>query len=57
MMNDEAQLYPAVNEGPLQRPTQTEGRAMDSMATRIGLSIVHRLGPRRVLIHPSFKHC
>ena len=52
MLDEEAQLSPIVSIGPPQRPTQTAGRAVDSMAAQIGLSVVRRSDPRRVVDAP-----
>ena len=49
MLDEEAQLSPAVSTGPPQRPTQTARHAVDSMAARLGLSVVHRSGPGSVV--------
>ena len=51
--DEEAQLSPAVSSGPPQRPTQTAGRGVDSVAGRNGLSFVLRLGPKRVVDTPQ----
>ena len=48
VLDEEAKMSPAVSKGPLERPTQTAGCAADSLVTRIGQSVVHRSGPRRV---------
>ena len=57
LSDEEAQLSPVVSSGPPQRPTQTTGHVVDSMAGRIGLSVVYRLGPKRVADTPSYKYC
>ena len=51
--DEETQLSPAVTSGPPQRPTQTAGHAVDSVAGRNGLSVVRRLGPKRVADTPQ----
>ena len=55
VMDEEAQNSPAVSTGPPERPTQTAGRAADSLVRRIGPSVVHRSGPRRVADTPQLQ--
>ena len=55
VMNEEAQLSPAVSTEPPQRPTQTTGHAGDSMVRRVGVSIVRRSAPRRVTDTPQLQ--
>ena len=52
VMNEEAQLSPAVSTKAPQRPTQTAGHAGDSMVRRVGVSVVRRSAPRRVADTP-----
>ena len=53
VMDKEAQLSPAISTGPPERPTHTVRRAGDSMAARLGLSVVHRSAPRSVVDAPQ----
>ena len=55
VLDEVAHLSPVVRIGTPQRPTQTAGRAMDSMAGRIGLSIMGRSGPKRVADTPQLQ--
>ena len=55
VVNEEAQLSPAVSAEPPERPTQTAGHAGDSMVRRVGLSVVRRSGPRRVADTPQLQ--
>ena len=52
MLDKEAQLSPVVSTRPLQRPTKIARCTVVSMAGRIGLFIVCRSGPRRVVDAP-----
>ena len=56
VLDEVAQLSPVFRTGTPQRPTQTARHTVDSLAGRIGLSIMGRSGPKRWLIHPSCKH-
>ena len=47
MLDEKAQLSLVVSIGPPQRPTQIARRAVDSVATRLGLFVVHRSGPKK----------
>ena len=53
VVDEEVKISPAVSKGPLERPTQTAGCAADSLVRRIGQSVVHRSGPRRVADTPQ----
>ena len=55
MLDKETQLSPVVRTGPPERPTQTAGQSVDSMAGRIGLSVLHRSAPRRVAGTPRLQ--
>ena len=55
MLDEEAQLSPIVRTGPPERPPQTAGHSVDSMAGRIGLSVLHRSAPRRVAGTPQLQ--
>ena len=55
MMDEEVQLSPVVSTGSPQRTTQTAGGAVDSMAGRIGLPLLHRSGPKRVADTPQLQ--
>ena len=55
MMNEEAQLSPAISTEPPQRPTQTTRHAGDSMVRRVGVSVVRRSAPRRVADTPQLQ--
>ena len=45
--DEKAQLSLVVSTDPPQRPTQTARRAIDSVAARLGLFVVHRSGPKK----------
>ena len=55
MLDEEAQLSPIVRTGPPERPPQTAGHSVDSMAGRIGLSILHISALRRVAGTPQLQ--
>ena len=55
MLDEGAQISPAVSTGPLERPTQTAGCAPDSLVGQIGQSVVHRSGPRKVADTPQLQ--
>ena len=55
VLDEEAQLSPIVRTGPPERPPQTAGHSVDSMAGRIGLSVLHRSAPRRVSGTPQLQ--
>ena len=52
VLDEVAHLSPVVRIGTPHRSTQTAVRAVDSMAGRIGLSIMGRSGPKRVADTP-----
>ena len=52
VMDEETQLSPAVSTGPRERPTQTVGRAANSIVRRFGPSVGRRSIPRRVADTP-----
>ena len=53
VLDKEAQLSPTVSTRPPQRSTKIARGAMDSMSRRIGLSVVHRSGPKGVADTPQ----
>ena len=55
VLDEEEQLSPIVSTGPPQKPTQTAGCAVDSMAARTGLPILCRLDPRRLVDAPELQ--
>ena len=55
VLDEEEQLSPIVSTGPPQKPTQTVGCAVDSMAARTGLPILCRLDPRRLVDAPELQ--
>ena len=55
MLDEEAELSPIVSTGPPQRPTQTAGCAVDSMAARTGLLVLRRSDPRRLVDAPQLQ--
>ena len=55
VLDEEEQLCPIVNTGPPQKPTQVAGCTVDSMATRIGLPILCRSDPRRLVHAPQLQ--
>ena len=55
VLNEETQLSPVVRTGSPERPTQTAGQSVYSMAGRIGLSVLHRSAPRRVADTPQLQ--
>ena len=55
VVDEEVKISPAVSIGPLERPTQTAGCAADSLVRRIGQSVVHRSGPRKVADTPQLQ--
>ena len=52
VLDEVAHLSSVARIGTPQSPTQTAGRAVDSMAAQIGLSIMGRSGPKRVADTP-----
>ena len=52
VLDEETQLSPVVSSRSRQRSTQTVGRPVDSVAGRIGLFVVRRLGPRSMVDIP-----
>ena len=55
MLDEVAHLSPVVRIGTPQRPTQTTGCAVASMAGRIGLSVMGRSGPKSVADTPQLQ--
>ena len=55
MLNEKAQLSPIVRTHTPERPPQTAGHFVDSMAGQIGLSVLHRLALRRVASTPQLQ--
>ena len=55
VLDEEAELSPIVSTGPPQRPTQTAGCAVDSMAARTGLLVLRRSDPRRLVDAPQLQ--
>ena len=53
MLDDGAQLSLVVRTGPPERPPQTARHSVDSMAGRIGLSVLHKSAPRRMAGTPQ----
>ena len=55
VLDEEAELSPIVSTGLAQRPTQTAGCAVDSMAVRSGLLVLRRSDPRRLVDAPQLQ--
>ena len=55
MLDEEEQLSPIVTTRPPQKPTQTAGCAVDSMAARTGLPVLCRSDPRRLVDAPQLQ--
>ena len=55
VLDEVGHLYPIVRIGTPQRLTQTAGCAVDSIAGRIGLSVMGRSGPKRVADTPQLQ--
>ena len=54
-MDQEAQFSPAISTRPPERPTHTIQHAEDSMDRQIGLSVEHRIAPRRAVDTPQLQ--
>ena len=55
VLDEETQLSPVARRGPPERLTQTAGQSVDSMTGRIGLYVLHRSAPRRVVGTPQLQ--